>query len=107
VAEHAVLALAPEAPPLKRVSFRAGKRGDSVAAVASRYRVAAAQVAQWNGTTSAAHFKPGQVVVLMLPNRGTAARAVTRVASRDTPKSGSSRRITKPAATARMRIAQN
>jgi membrane-bound lytic murein transglycosylase D len=107
LAEHAVLALAPELPPIKRVSFRAGRQGESVAAVAKRYRVAPALVAQWNGTTPAAHFKPGQRVLLMLPAGAGAARAATRVASRDTPKGGASKRVTRPAATARQRVAQN
>ncbi len=70
VADHAMLALAPDLPPARRVSFKVGKKGDSVAAVAKRYRLSAVQVAAWNQTTAAARFKPGQAVVVMVPVRG-------------------------------------
>ncbi len=66
LAEHATMVLAPEGRPLRRVSFKAGKGGDSVAAVAKRYKLSAAQVAQWNNTSADARFKPGQPVVVML-----------------------------------------
>ena len=63
LAENATMALAPEAPPLRRVALKAGKR-ESVASVAKRYRVSAAQVAQWNGVSAGSHFKPGQAVIV-------------------------------------------
>ena len=69
VAEDATLALAPDVPPLRRVSFKAGRKGDSVLAVAGRYHVKAAQVAAWNSTSAAARFKPGQLVLVMVPNK--------------------------------------
>lgn len=81
VADNARLALTPEAPPLKRVAFRAGKKGTTVAAVARKYRVSAGQVAQWNRTSADARFKPGATVVVYVPQK---ARAVA--------KSGSSRK---------------
>jgi membrane-bound lytic murein transglycosylase D len=65
LADHGVLSLTPEGRPLRRISFKAGKNGDSVAAVAKRYRVSAEQVAQWNQVSAAARFKPGQAVVVM------------------------------------------
>ena len=86
VAEDATLALAPDVPPLKRVSFKAGRKGDSVMAVAGRYRVKATEVATWNSTTAAARFKPGQVVVVMVPNKPL------RLASRDGRKGGHAKR---------------
>ena len=86
VAEDATLALAPDVPPLKRVSFKAGRKGDSVMAVAGRYRVKATEVAAWNSTTAAARFKPGQVVVVMVPNKPL------RLASRDGRKGGHAKR---------------
>ncbi len=67
VAESASISLAPEAPPLRRVAFKVGKKGDSVAAVAKRYRVSTAQVAQWNKVAPDARFKAGQAVTVMLP----------------------------------------
>ena len=75
VADNAMLALSPEARPLRKLSFKAGKKGDTVAAVAKRYRVSPAQVAQWNNVPASGHFKAGQPVVVMLavpPPRQTA-----------------------------------
>ena len=92
VAEDATLALAPDVPPLRRVSFKAGRKGDSVVAVAGRYRVKPAQVAAWNSTTAAAHFKPGQVVVVMVVNKPV------RLASRDSRKPGPAKRTRQTAA---------
>ncbi len=109
IADNAMLALAPDRPPFRRVSFKAGKQGDSVAAVAKRYSVSPALVAQWNDTAAGARFKPGQAVVVMLPN--AAPKAATRVAAKDsgkdTAKGGSAKRLAKPAPTARSRVASN
>ncbi len=71
IADHGDLALAPESRPLRRVAFKAGKRGDSVAAVARRYRVSTSMVAQWNQVSAGARFKAGQTVVVMLPERNS------------------------------------
>ena len=106
IAEHAMLALAPDLPPLRRVSFKAGKKGDSVSAVAQRYHVSPAQVALWNNTSAAASFKPGQSIQVMLANRP--AQATVRMASaKDSRKGGSVKRITRPGPTARTRVVQN
>ena len=112
IAENAMLALSPDLPPLRRISFAAGKKGDTVAAVAKRYRVSVTQVAAWNSTGTAAHFKPGQAVVVMVANR--AAQPV-RIASangpsssaKDVRKGGSAKRIVRPGPTARTRASQN
>ena len=73
VADNAMMLLAPDRPPGKRVAFKAGKGGDSVAAVAQRYRVSAAQVAQWNDVDADARFKPGQTIVVMQAGAGQGA----------------------------------
>ncbi len=70
IADNATMSLSPDLPPLKRVSLKAGKR-DTVASIAKRYRVPAAQVAQWNQVTAAAGFKPGQVVVVYVAQKST------------------------------------
>lgn len=75
VADNAAISLAPEARPLRRVSFKAGRKGDSVAAVAKRYGLNPALVAQWNKVTPTAQFKAGQAVVVMLPAAPPGARA--------------------------------
>ena len=106
IAEHAMLALAPDLPPLRRVSFKAGKKGDSVSAVAQRYHFSPAQVALWNNTSAAASFKPGQSIQVMLANRP--AQATVRLATaKDSRKGGSVKRITRPGPTARTRVVQN
>ena len=80
VADNATMALAPDAPPLRKVSFRAGRR-DSVASIAKRYRVSTAQVAQWNQTGSGASFKPGQTVLVYVAAKGkTSHSKATRTA---------------------------
>ena len=75
VADNATMLLAPDRPPGKRVAFKAGKGGDSVVAVAKRYRVSVAQVAQWNDVDADSRFKPGQTIVVMQPVSTKAARA--------------------------------
>ncbi|WP_414708627.1 transglycosylase SLT domain-containing protein [Ramlibacter sp.] len=69
VADNGQLSLAPEIV-LRRTVVRAGKR-DTVATIARRYKVAPSQVAAWNDVGSAAHFRPGQHVVLHLPVRAS------------------------------------
>ena len=58
VADNAMMLLAPDRPAERRVSFKAGKKGDSVAAVAARHRVSAAQVAQWGAVVRANNIQP-------------------------------------------------
>ncbi|WP_200231640.1 transglycosylase SLT domain-containing protein, partial [Rubrivivax gelatinosus] len=76
VAENAMMVLAPEAKPLRKVTLKAGRKGETVAAVARRYKVSPAQVAQWNDVGPRASFKPGQKIVVMVaagPARSTKA----------------------------------
>ena len=78
VAENAVMQLTPDVPPRRRVVLKAGK-ADTVASIARRYRVGAAQVAEWNSVAANARFKPGaSIVVYQQPARRA---ALTRVAS--------------------------
>ncbi|MBL0147979.1 MAG: transglycosylase SLT domain-containing protein [Ideonella sp.] len=100
VADNAMLALAPDLPPLRKLHLRVGKRGSSVAAVARQYKVSPAQVAQWNGVATGAHFKQGQTVVVMVPNKRT---AVARKSARGTARVASvgGKRLTRPGAPAR------
>jgi membrane-bound lytic murein transglycosylase D len=94
VADNAMIALAPDVPPLRRVSFTVGKKGDSVAAVAKRYRVSVSQVASWNSVDARARFKPGQTVVVMVatkPPRAAASRGTTTADARTERKAGPAR----------------
>ena len=79
LADNAVMTLAPDAPPLRKVTLKAGKH-ETVASVAKRYRVSPAQVAQWNDVSATASFKPGQPVLVYVATKG---RAATRVAAAD------------------------
>lgn len=91
LADTASLNLAPDAPPLRRVSLRAGK-ADTVAGIAARYKVKAEQVAQWNKVTSSARFKPGQAIVVytaIKPAAPHAGRPATTVAAKQAPKARS------------------
>jgi membrane-bound lytic murein transglycosylase D len=83
VADNATIMLAPDAPPQRKVTLRAGKH-DSVESVAKRYHVSAAQVAQWNDVGSAAKFSAGQTIVVYVPNKG---RQATTHASSGGPRS--------------------
>ena len=78
------MALAPDAPAAKRVAFRAGKQGDSVAAVARRYRVSPAQVAQWNQVGASAQFAAGSTVVVFVAARSAKAAPVRTAAGKQT-----------------------
>lgn len=63
LADTASLSLAPDAPPLRKVTYKAGK-ADTVAVVAARYKVRAEQLAQWNKMAANGRFKPGQAIVV-------------------------------------------
>jgi membrane-bound lytic murein transglycosylase D len=79
VADSAALLLAPEQRTGRRVVLRAGRQGESVASVARRHGLTAAQVAQWNQTTARGRFTAGQRIELVLPPR-SAAQARARAA---------------------------
>ncbi|MDI1258979.1 transglycosylase SLT domain-containing protein [Aquabacterium sp.] len=84
VADNAMMALAPDLPPLRRMTLRAGK-GDSVASLARRYRVSAEQVAQWNRVSASSKFKRGQSVVVYVP-AGKKVQKSTRTLARASSK---------------------
>jgi membrane-bound lytic murein transglycosylase D len=84
LADNGQVALAPEIVT-RRTSVRAAK-GETVASLAKRYKVSAANVADWNDVKLNAAFKAGQQVVMYLPVRQAAAAAATqRVQTRATP----------------------
>ena len=77
LADNAAMTLVPDAGKLRRVVLKVGRRGDSVAGVARRYRLKAADVARWNDVAVAASFRPGSRVVVMLPPK---TKSATRLA---------------------------
>jgi membrane-bound lytic murein transglycosylase D len=86
IAEHATIALVPEAGAARRVALRVGKNGDSVTAVAKRYRVSAAQVAQWNQVSEDARFAAGSTVVVFVAPRATKAAPARAAAAKPVAK---------------------
>jgi membrane-bound lytic murein transglycosylase D len=82
---------------------KAGKH-DSVASIARRYKLNAAQVADWNDVGASAVFKAGQQVVVYLPLRTAArgasggAKAGARAGARKVAPSATAKRAVKPAA---------
>ncbi|MDE2371613.1 MAG: transglycosylase SLT domain-containing protein [Burkholderiales bacterium] len=107
IADNANLALAPDLPPLRRVTFRAGRRGDTVVAVARRYRVSAVQVAQWNRVGASARFRAGQPIVVMVAtkHRHAAVAAGARHSGHRTARAGATHQH-RHGAPARVRVAQ-
>ncbi len=71
VADTAQVSLAPEIVT-RRTTVKA-RKGESVATIARRYAVTAANVAEWNSVSASAGFKPGQPVILFLPIKARAA----------------------------------
>jgi len=82
LADNGQVALAPEIVT-RRTSVRAGK-GETVATLARRYKVSAANVADWNDVKLNAAFKAGQQVVMYLPVRQASAPA-PRAQARSAP----------------------
>ncbi|MEO8125019.1 MAG: transglycosylase SLT domain-containing protein [Burkholderiales bacterium] len=126
VADSATLALAPDQPPLRKTSFKAGSK-DSVATIARRYRVSAAQVAEWNDVAETARFKRGQIVIVFQPakrirvaagassKRASNAKSTAaakakpiRVAAKSSPKSAKKvAKAVKPETVASVRVAES
>jgi membrane-bound lytic murein transglycosylase D len=99
LAENGHLALAPDTRGFRRVTFRAGRRGDSVAAVARRYHASAEHVAAWNRVGIDASFRAGQNIVVMVPAKTTA----TARKAGSHPGGKSSRVVAKPSRVAAKR----
>ena len=98
VADGATLALAPDSPPLRKTTLKAGRK-DSVASIAQRYRVGVAQVAQWNDVAESARFKPGQTIVVYQPAKRV------RVAAKAPPKAASGTKSASAGAAKPVRVA--
>ncbi len=93
LADNATMSLAPDVPPLRRLSLKAGKR-DTVASLARRYRVSAAQVGQWNKLPANGSFRQGQAVVVFVPTAVGKRNVVpaTRVATAAVPRAATAGR---------------
>ena len=77
LADNGQIALTPE-EVTRRTTVRA-RKGETVATIAKRYRLAASSVAHWNDVRTSAAFKLGEQVVVYLPVRqATGARSSSR-----------------------------
>lgn len=94
LADNGQVAFAPEVVT-RRTTVRA-RKGETVASIARRYRLAPSAVADWNDVRASAAFKVGQQVVVYLPvrkaapTRSTAARGGSskKVAAEPTRRGG-------------------
>ncbi len=100
-ADSAMIALAPEALPPRRLQVKLGKKGESVAAMARRHGMTATQLAAANGVVASAAFKPGQLVTVLVPQRKSVRSS--RVASARPAVRAAAPRSARPAA--RVRVA--
>jgi len=89
VADNAMMALAPDLPPMRRLVLKAGKR-DTVASVARRYKVSTSQVAQWNKVGASAKFRRAQSIVVFVPVKSSR-QAVASRGGRDVSKAKGTR----------------
>ncbi len=107
IANTAVLALAPEGQG-RRVVLRVGKQGDTVAGVAKRHRLRAADVAAWNNVSTQARFRHGaKVVVYKAPVRQAAAKRRVKSSASATPRAAAKAPARSPTkAAAKLRVAQ-
>ncbi len=71
IADNAMIAFAPDGPPVRKLAIKASKGGESVAAIARRYKVSASQIASWNGVAAGATFKAGQTIVLYVAGKAS------------------------------------
>ncbi len=95
VADNATIALVSEGQPLRRVTHKAGRHGETVASVAKRYKVRLDEVARWNGMPTRGRFQPGQTVVVMLaPAPQRAARPTRHGRVRQAVAQNAARRLT-------------
>ncbi|WP_416757405.1 transglycosylase SLT domain-containing protein [Roseateles sp. So40a] len=106
LADNASIGFAPDVPPMRRVTLKAGK-GDTVASVARRYRLGTTQLAQWNRVSTKATFKPGQQVVVYVREGQTLAAAETNNASSKSARGGKSTKTTKVASNATAKSAKS
>ncbi|MFL6663113.1 MAG: transglycosylase SLT domain-containing protein [Rhizobacter sp.] len=100
IADNAMMALLSEGGGTRKVSLKAGRK-DSVASIASRYRLPLQQVAQWNQVPTTATFKPGQTIVVYTAGRAGGTQATRRTANIKTTRPQGPRTQVRPAKVAK------
>lgn len=76
VADNATLAMAPDAPPLRRASHKV-RKGENLAKVAQRYRTTVAMLKSWNRGVSDSP-RVGAALVVYVPQRASTSAARSR-----------------------------
>ncbi|WP_312760145.1 transglycosylase SLT domain-containing protein [Pulveribacter sp.] len=99
LADNGQIAFTPEVVT-RRTTVRAGKRGETVASIAKRYKVSAADVADWNDVKTSSRFKAGEAVVMYLPVR-LASTSLARTSSKQPAAKAGSRKAAKGGAAVR------
>jgi membrane-bound lytic murein transglycosylase D len=101
IADSALMALAPDRPPTRRINVRVGRRGESVAALARRMHVGVNDVASWNHVSPRGKFGAGTTAVVFVPRTTAVAHAPAKKAAptrAKTAKAASAKPSTKTAA---------
>ena len=101
LADTASMSLSPDVPPLRRIAFKAGPKGESVASVARRYRTSTAQVARWNKVGTRSSFKAGHLVVVYTAQAAPTHRSTKHVVAKSAK--SKSKKTTKTAVASRSR----
>ena len=96
IADNAVLAFAPDVPNRRRIQVQA-RKGDTLATLARRHRVSAADLAQWNQLGRGSTLRAGQSLIVMAP------AAPRRVAGSAPRKAAQSSQANRPRAKAAAR----
>ena len=104
LADHASISLAPDTPPLRKLSLKAGKH-DTVASIAARYRVSPAQVAEWNKVAPKSSFKPGQSLVVYTAPSAAGKRLAMAKTNSASPPAAKLNKNTRKSATGRAVVA--
>jgi membrane-bound lytic murein transglycosylase D len=74
VADRASMQLTPDGPKMVRRTVKAHPKGESLASLARRHGVNAADLARWNKMPVQAALRPGQAMTLMSPARADTTR---------------------------------
>ena len=88
IADNASLTLTAPAKPLRLKTVRIGKKGETIANLAKKYKLNAVEIAKWNKVSGNHRFSSGQSVKLYLP-------AVTKAQTKSSKKEMSAKKLAK------------
>ncbi len=105
IADNASMSLAADMPDRRRMTVKVGRK-DTLAGLARRYKVSAAQLQQWNKLDAKSSLKAGQVLVLFVgPAKAAAAGRRGASSTREAAAPSSSRGASASAGKGRTRAA--